>query len=215
MKKLKLIASLGLLCFLSTPALWGQSQKPFSIRAGYSATAVRIDGAAQPSERLYNKVNDSKTFWGDGVEGGLSKAILPKVVVDAGFATISGRGTKAKIVSDRYNAEHYYSLKGFQLPITCNFQVTPPERKFRFLIGAGLQLLHLKFQQYQHYVDDTGGWTEAAQRLTFTDVQIAGKATAQYRLNERFSIMTHYKASVSHRGRLVNNAFAGLAYSIN
>jgi len=141
-----------------------------SFRLGYSSTNIVFKEAYEPSLNLFGRnFNTGKTFVGDGPEFGISKDLSENMSLDIAFSTFKGSDLKAKV--DIY--ENYYTLKGYQIPITINYLLRNSSRKFRLNLGAGIQYLNGDLKQFEKISNGADKTTNQINEINISEVQLA------------------------------------------
>jgi hypothetical protein len=190
---------------------FGQKTKELvSIRIGYSSTNIVFKEAIEPSFQFFgNTFNSGKTFVGEGPEFGISKSINEKLFIDFSLSTFSGQETKTKVNSN----ESYYTLKGFQIPLTTNYLLRDSSKRFRINIGAGFQYLHGHLQQFEKITSNSGQTTNQLKDIEISEFQLAIRPGVQFRIIPNLFASFIVKVSISTNGRYSDNPCLSLKYT--
>ncbi len=150
-----------------------------SLRIGYSSANIGFKEALEPSINFFGQVfHTGKTFVGDGPELGISKALNNKLYIDISCSTFSGSDTKL-IVN---NNKNYYTLKGFQVPLTVNYLLRNNTKWFRVNIGAGVDYLKAHLQQYESVSTTNGQVTNEVDDINLSEFQFALRPGVEFRI---------------------------------
>jgi hypothetical protein len=204
---------ISLVCFnlfaLTLPAQ--NTSAALYLRLGYSATNIVIREAIVPDVTLFGYVFDpGKTFAGNGPELGVCKTINDKWFVDFAFSTFSGNETKAKFGND----QNFYTLKGFQLPVTINYLTRSNAKRWRINLGAGVQYMQAHLKQFET-TTNTGGIQTTHQRtdISISEAQLVFRPGIQYRLIPNLFLSFILNASLSPAGRYADHPCFFLRYN--
>ena len=201
--------------FLIFTTILSFGQKPndiISLRIGYSSTNIVFKEAFEPSFQFFgNTFNSGKTFVGDGPEVGVSKSVNDKLFIDLSISSFSGKDTKTKV----NNNENYYTLKGFQIPLTANYLLRDSAKKFRINIGAGLQFLNGHLQQFETITTASGQITNQITDIDISEIQLALRPGVQLRIIPNLFVSFIVKISISTHGRYSDNPCFSVKYTFN
>ena len=193
-------------------ATLGQGNEIISLRAGFSGTIIVFKEAVDPSFLNFGLTfDDSKSFIGSGPEFGLSKSINNNLFIDLAFSTFSGEHTKFEYSGN----EFWYSLKGYQIPLTVNYLIRHHTKKLRFNLGGGIQYLSANLKQYETVDDGAGDITNQRTDIKITEFQFAARPGIQYRIIPNLFAGFVVKLSVSTNGRFSDSPCIFLKYSFN
>lgn len=182
-----------------------------SFRLGYSSTNIVFKEAYEPSLNLFGRTfNTGKTFVGDGPEFGISKDLSENVYVDISFSTFKGADLRAKV----NNYENYYTLKGYQIPVTINYLLRNSSKKFRVNLGAGVQYLNAKLKQFEQATNGTDKTTSQITDIDISEVQLALRPGVQFRIIPNLFALFTVKVAMSSNGRYLDNPCLSLKYSL-
>jgi hypothetical protein len=193
-------------------AIFGQEKKEIvSLRAGYSGTIIVFKEAVDPSFLNFGiTFNDSKTFIGSGPEFGVSKSINDDLFIDCSFSTFSGKHTKFEYGQNKF----WYSLKGYQIPLTINYLLRKNTKKLRINLGGGLQYLKANLKQYETVDDGAGDITYQRTDINIGELQFLARPGLQYRIVPNLFAAFVLNLSVSTSGRFVDHPSIFLTYRI-
>jgi hypothetical protein len=181
-----------------------------SLRVGYSSTNIVFKEAFEPSVSIFGQVfNTGKTFVGDGPEFGISKALNNKLYIDISFSSFSGRDTKL-IVN---NNKNYYTLKGFQVPLTVNYLLRNNTKRFRINIGVGIDYLKAHMQQYESVKTTNGQIKNKLNDIDISELQFALRPGVEFRIIPNLFVSWIVRVSISTNGRYVDNPILSLRYT--
>ena len=201
-----------LIYFLLFPLfVYGQKADDIiSLRIGYSSTNIGFKEAFEPSVNFFGQdFNTGNTFVGDGPEFGISKALNNKVYIEISFSSFSGRDTKL-IVN---NNKNYYTLKGFQVPLTVNYLLRNNTKRFRINIGAGVDYLKAHLQQYESVSTTNGQVTNEVNDINTSEFQFTLRPGVEFRIIPNLFVSWIVRASISTNGRYVDNPILSLRYA--
>jgi hypothetical protein len=198
--------------FLLFPiSIFGQKTNDIiSLRLAYSSTNIVFKEAFEPSINIFGRTfNTEKTFVGDGPEFGISKDINEDMFIDISFSTFSGRDTKLKV----NNNGDYYTLKGFQVPLTVNYLFRNHTKRLRINIGAGVDYLKAHLQQYESVSTTNGQVTNKINDILISEFQFAIRPGVEFRIIPNFFVSWIVRVSISTNGRYVDNPILSLRYT--
>jgi hypothetical protein len=198
--------------FLLFPlAIFGQKANDIiSFRVGYSSTNIGFKEAFEPSVNIFGRVfNTGKTFVGESPEFGISKALNNKIYVDISYSSFSGRDTKL-IVN---NNKNYYTLKGFQVPLTVNYLLRNNTKRFRINIGVGVDYLKAHLQQYESVSTTNGQVTNQINDIHISELQFALRPGVEFRIIPNLFVSWIVRVGISTNGRYVDNPILSLRYT--
>jgi len=182
-----------------------------SFRLGYSSTNIVFKEAYEPSLNLFGRnFNTGKTFVGDGPEFGISKDLSENMSLDIAFSTFKGSDLKAKV--DIY--ENYYTLKGYQIPITINYLLRNSSRKFRLNLGAGIQYLNGDLKQFEKISNGADKTTNQINEINISEVQLAVRPGVQFRVIPNLFALFTVKVAMTANGRYLDNPCFSLKYAL-
>ena len=182
-----------------------------SFRLGYSSTNIVFKEAYEPSLNLFGRnFNTGKTFVGDGPEFGISKDLSENMSLDIAFLTFKGSDLKAKV--DIY--ENYYTLKGYQIPITINYLLRNSSRKFRLNLGAGIQYLNGDLKQFEKISNGADKTTNQINEINISEVQLAVRPGVQFRVIPNLFALFTVKVAMTANGRYLDNPCFSLKYAL-
>ena len=188
-----------------------QKQEIISVRAGYSGTIIVFKEAVDPSFLNFGLTfNNSKSFVSSGPEFGVSKSINNKLYIDFAFSTFSGEHTKFEYSGN----EFWYTLKGYQLPLSINYLLRDHTRKLRINLGGGIQYLNANLKQYETVDDGAGDITNTRTDIKIKELQICARPGLQYRITPDMFASFIINLSVSTNGRFANHPAIFVAYRI-
>jgi hypothetical protein len=200
------------LFFLLFPtSIFGQKTNDIiSVRVGYGSTNMVFKEAFEPSVNIFGRdFNTGKTFVGSGPEFGLSKYINAEMFIDVSFSAFSGRDTKLEV----NNNENYYTLKGFQLPLTANCLLRDNTKRLRINIGVGVNYISARLQQYESISTSTGQVTDKINDIHISEFQFALRPGVEFRIIPNLFVSWIVRVGISTNGRYVDNPFLSLRYT--
>ena len=181
-----------------------------TLRIGYGSTNIVFKEAFEPSINVFGRVfNTGKTFVGDSPEFGISKNLSERMFAEASFSTFSGRETKAKVNT----SENYYTLKGFQLPLTVNYLLRDSDKRLRINLGGGVQFLKAHLQQYETTGNSSGQTTNQITDINISEFQFALRPGVQFRIVPNLFASFIVKVGISTNGRYTDNPCLSLKYT--
>ena len=188
----------------------GQGKEIISVRAGFSGTIIVFKEAVDPSFLNFGLTfDDNKSFNASGPEFGLSKSINNNFFIDLAFSNFSGKHTKFQ-----YNGnEFWYSLKGYQIPLTVNYLFRDYTKKLRFNLGGGIQYLQANLEQYETIDEGADDITNQRTDITITELQFSARPGIQYRIIPNLFADFVVRLSVSSNGRVAYSPCILLKYS--
>jgi hypothetical protein len=193
-------------------ATLGQVKEIVSVRAGYSGAIIVFKEAVDPSFLNFGLTfEDSRSFIGSGPEFGISKSISNNLFIDLAFSTFSGKHTKAEYSGN----EFWYSLKGYQIPLTIHYLLRNHTKKLRFNIGGGVQYLSANLEQYETVDDGAGDITNQRTDIWIGEFQFVARPGIQYHVIPNLFAGFVIKLSVSTNGRFADSPCIFLKYSFN
>lgn len=182
-----------------------------SLRVGYSSTNIVFKEAFEPSVNIFGLTfNTGKTFVGDGPEFGISKDISEKMFIDVSFSSFSGRDRKLKLNDN----EDYYTLKGFQVPLTVNYLLRNHTKRLRINIGAGVDYLKAHLQQYESVSGNSGQVTNKINDIHISEFQFALRPGVEFRIIPNLFVSWIVRVSISTNGRYVDNPILSVRYTL-
>jgi hypothetical protein len=192
-------------------SIFGQKANAIiSLRIGYSSTDIVFKEAFEPSVNFFGRVfNTGKTFVGDGPEFGISKAIDQKIFMDISFSSFSGRDTKL-IVN---NNKNYYTLKGFQVPLTVNYLLRNNTKRLRINIGAGVDYLKAHLEQFESVTTSNVQVTNQINDIHISEFQFALRPGVEFCIIPNLFVSWIVRVSISTNGRYVDNPILSLRYT--
>jgi hypothetical protein len=205
---MKIIAFL----FLAFPFVtFGQRTNDIlTLRVGIGSANIGFKEALEPSTNLFGReFNTGNTFIGDGPEFGISKNISHKMFIDVSFFQFSGRNTKLKV----NNNENYYTLKGYQLPVTINYLLRDNSKRLRFNLGGGFQYLKGHLQQYETSINNNGQVTNQINDIRISEFQLVLRPGVQFRIISNLYASFIVRAGISTNGRYGDSPIFSLKYT--
>ena len=198
--------------FLFPIALFGQQKREIvSFRAGYSGTIIVFKEAVDPSFLNFGLTfNNNKSFVSSGPEFGISKSINNNLYVDLAFSTFSGEHTKFEYSGN----EFWYTLKGYQIPLSINYLLREPTRKLRINLGGGIQYLSANLKQYETVDDGAGDITNLRTDIKISELQFSARPGLQYRITPDLFASFVINLGVSTNGRFANHPAIFLTYRL-
>lgn len=198
------------LCIITATSFGQKSNNIISLRLGYSSTNIVFKEAFEPSLQYFGVVfNTGKTFVGDGPEFGISKDINNKIYFDLSFSTFSGKDTKTKV----NNNENYYTLKGFQVPLTANYLFRDDTKKLRINLGAGFQYIKGHLQQFETITNGNVQITNQITDINISELQLALRPGIQFRIIQNLFVSFIVQASISTNGRYSDSPCLFMKYA--
>lgn len=199
------------LIFLSPFIVHGQRNKEIAtLRVGYGSTNIGFKEAFEPSVNIFGIVfNTGKTFVGDGPEFGLSKEMNRKLFLDLSFSSFYGKDTKVKV--NRH--EHYYTLEGFQVPMTVNYLLRAETKRLRVNAGAGIAYLKGHLQQYETITMSNRQVTNQVSDIRISELQLAMRPGVQLRILSDLFVSFIVRVGLSTNGRYADNPYFSLKYT--
>ncbi|MBY0477127.1 MAG: outer membrane beta-barrel protein [Chitinophagaceae bacterium] len=200
-----------LLC--SSGFSFGQKTKELlSVRIGYSSTNILFKEAVEPSFQFFGVTFKSgKTFVGEGAEFGISKSIHSKLFMDVSISSFKGQDFKTRV----NNAENYYTLIGFQIPVTANYLFRDSSKRFRVNLGAGFQYLRAHLQQFEKITANGMQTVTQLTDINISEFQFALRPGIQLRILPNLFATFIVKVSLSSNGRYSDNPCLSLKYTFN
>lgn len=200
-----------ILSILFTLVSFGQKTNDvISLRIGYSTTNIVFKEALEPSLQFFgNTFNSGKTFVGEGPEFGISKSINKNLFIDFSFSSFAGDDTKIKI----FDNENYYTLKGFQIPLTVNYLLKDSSKIFRINLGAGFQFLSGHLQQFEKISSSSGQTTSQMKDINISELQLSLRPGIQLRISPSLFASFTVKVSISTNGRYSDNPCFTIKYT--
>jgi hypothetical protein len=198
--------------FLLFPlSIFGQKANDIiSLRIGFSSTDIVFKEALQPSVGIFGHTfKTGKTFVGEGPEFGMSKTINDKIYMDISFSLFSGRDTKLSVNTNK----NYYTLKGFQVPLTVNYLLRNPTKRLRINLGAGVGYLKAQLQQYESVSSTNGQITNEVNNIQISELQFAFRPGLEFRIIPNLFVSWIVRVSISTNGRYVDNPILSLRYT--
>ena len=198
--------------FLLFPfSLFGQKPNDLiTLKIGYNSTNIVFKEAFEPSINIFGTIfNTGKTFVGAGSEFGISKEINNRTFIDLSFSSFSGRDTKTKV----NNNENYYTLKGFQVPLTINYLLRDSTKRLRINLGTGVQYLKSHLQQYETITNGNSQITNQITDIKISEFQLALRPGIQFRIIPNLYASFIVKVSISTNGRYSDNPCLSLKYT--
>lgn len=198
--------------FLLFPiSIFGQKTHDIiSLRIGYSSTNIVFKEAFEPSVNIFGRTfNTGKTFVGDGPEFGISKDLNKRIFMDISYSSFSGKDTKLKV----NNNENYYTLKGFQIPLTVNYLLRDNTKRLRINIGGGVDYLKAHLQQYESVSTTNGQVTNKINDIDISEFQFALRPGVEFRIIPNLFVSWIVRVSISTNGRYVDNPILSLRYT--
>jgi hypothetical protein len=181
-----------------------------SLRIGYSTTDIGFKEAFEPSVSILGGVfKTGNTFEGEGPEFGISKAINNRLYIDISFSSFSGRETKLIVNNDK----NYYTLKGFQVPLTVNYLLRKNTKRLRINIGAGIDYLKAHLEQFESFNTNNGQVTTQVNNIQISEPQFALRPGVEFRIIPNLFISWIARASISTNGRYVDNTILSVRYT--
>ena len=202
------------LFFLLFPiAVCAQTKKELvSVRVGYSSTDIAFKEAPDPSFLYFGlTLDNNKTFRGHGLEIGVSKSFNSHLYIDLCYSNFSGKDTKAQY-NDNVN---WYTLKGFQIPLTINYLLRNPTKRLRINLGGGLQYLKGELYQYETVSDGGEQTTNQKAVINISELQFSARPGLQFRIIPDLFATFTVNLSISTSGRLSDRPCLSLMYSFH
>jgi hypothetical protein len=208
MKRTLLLFTLSI--FITIFSFGQKTNDAISIRIGYSSTNIVFKEAVEPSFQFFGYTfNSGKTFVGDGPELGISKSINNKLFIDFSISLFSGQDIKTKV----NNNENYYTLKGFQIPLTANYLLRDCSKRLRINIGAGFQYLSGHLQQFEKITNSGGQITNQLTDINISELQLALRPGIQLHIIPNLFASFIVKTAISINGRYSDNPCLSLKYT--
>jgi hypothetical protein len=213
MKKIILPALLLIAFAVGTGSqLFGQrADEIISLRVGYGSPNIYFKEALEferPLKFFQDVLNTGKIFTGNAAEFGISKNISKSMFAEVSFSTLSGRD-KAKVD----NKENYYTLKGFQLPVTLNYLTGDSTKRLRINLGGGVQFLKAHLQQYETVSINGGQATHQLTDINISEFQLALRPGVQFRIIPDLFASFLVNFGISTNGRFSDNPCLSLKYT--
>jgi hypothetical protein len=183
----------------------------FSIRLGASSTNITIKEAFEPIATFVGiSFRPGKTFAGDGPVIGVTKNLKKNLFLEFSFSSFKEKhDTKLQV----NNNENFYSLKGFQFPVTINYYLRDSTKKIRFYIGSGLQYLKGELKQYESITANGMQTTYQITNINLSEFQFSLKPGIDFRIIPGFFIYFQVQASLSIKGKYSDNPSFGIKYT--
>ena len=196
---------------LPLTALAQEKKEILSLRIGYGFTSIVFDEAADPSFVYFGLTFPSSTFRSHGPEFGVSKSLNERVFIDVSFSSFSGKDLRA----EKNENEHWYNLKGFQVPVTVNYLIRNPTKRLRFNIGGGFQYLKAHLEQYETVYEGADPMRIEKGDFKISELQFSARPGIQFRIIPNLFAALIYRASFSTSGRYSDNPSLSLRYSFH
>lgn len=192
-------------------SLFGQkTNELITLRVGYSSTNIAFKEAFNPSINVFGRPFDTGSiFVGEGPEFGISKEISNRTFIDLAFSTFSGQASRLKI----NNFETYYTIKGFQVPLTVNYLLRDSTKRFRINMGMGVQYVKSHLQQYGILTNPGNVLTNQIADIKITELQLVLQPGIQLRIIPNLYTSFIVKVCVSTSGRYSDHPCLSLKYA--
>ncbi len=154
----------------------------FSLQFGYGSTNMRISEAVANPSGYLSFFSDSKVYTGDGIQFGFAKDLNKRLFLDVSLALFSGAEQTYFSTGNLSSIQRTYALKGTRIPVSINYLFRDPSKRFQINLGAGLQYLHFKFQQFETQTTSGLAATKTITDLNAGQVQLLLNPGVQLRL---------------------------------
>jgi hypothetical protein len=203
-----------LLLIIFPVALLAQNTRDFiSIKAGISSTNIIFKEAIAPSVDFFGFTFDpGRTFVGEGPQFGINKDINDRMYLELSYSAFSGKEYKIKANGPEAYYENYYTLKGFEVPLTVNYLIRRPERRLRVNLGAGVQYIEAHLKQYETF-GMLGGVSSQLYKFNISEFQLTVSSGIQFRIIPDLYAAFIIKAAFSFNGRYSDSPSLTLKYS--
>lgn len=195
---------------LVTCNLFGQKTNEIIIgKIGYSATNIVFKEAKEPTAQIFGiNFKTGKTFTGNGMELGAGKYINNNLFTEFSITTFNGKETKLKV----NNNEHYYTLKGYQIPLSINYLLRDSSKKLRINAGVGFQYLNGKLEQFEKKNNTNGQTVNQITNIKVSELQILLRPGIPFRIMKYLFLSFTVKVAISTNGRYLDNPCLSLNY---
>lgn len=177
-------------------------------KIGFSTTNIVFKEAKEPTAQIFGiNFKTGKTFTGYGIELGAGMYIINNLFADFSISIFNGKDTKLKV----NNNEHYYILKGYQIPISVNYLLRDSSKKLRINAGVGFQYLNGKLDQFEKN-NSNGPTVNQITNIKFSELQILLRPGIQFRIMKYLFLAFTVKLAISANGRYLDNPCLSLNY---
>jgi hypothetical protein len=192
-------------------AVFGQKTGDIiTLSLGWASANIGFKEAIDPSINFFGRIfNTGNTFVGEGPEFGISKNISKNMFAEISFSTFTGKETKAKV----NNNENYYTLAGFQLPLTLNYLTGDNNKRLRINLGGGGQLLKSHLQQFETIINNSGQTTTRISDINISEFQLALVPGVQFRIIGNLFTSFLVKVGISTNGRYADYPCFSIKYT--
>ena len=197
--------------FLPLTILAQEKKEVLGLKIGYGFTSIIFDEAADPSFVYFGLTFPGNTFGSHGAEFGVSKSLSERVYIDMSFSSFSGKDLRAEYDEN----EHWYNMKGFQVPVTVNYLIRNPTKRLRFNIGGGFQYLKAHLEQYEIVYEGTDQTRIEKGDFKISEFQLSARPGIQFRIIPNLFAALIYRLSISTNGRYSDNPSLSLRYSFH
>ena len=182
----------------------------FSIRLGASSANIVFSEAVESSISAFGFLFSSgKNFAASGGELGISKNINERMFIEASFALFSGRETKI----NANNAEDYYTMRGYQIPVMYNYLFRDSTKKLRIVVGGGVQFLKAHLRQYEKILTTSGYVANQLTDINIKEFQFVLAPGVQFQIIPRLKASFIVNMGISTNGRYSDRPCFSLKYS--
>ena len=178
------------------------SKEILGVRVGASTTNIVFKEAYSPTINFFGlPFFTGNTFSADGPQVGISKSLNNKLYIDLYYASFSGTDTKAKV-----NAlTDWYRLRGFEIPLTLNYLLRKPTKRFRVNVGVGIQYQEAHLETYE-----TVDYGNTQSSNTINDINTSGfglviRPGVQFRIIQNLYVSFNANISIATNGRYADN----------
>ena len=198
-------------CFSFVNVLAQKTTDLFSVRLGTSSTNIVIREAFEPNATFFGiTFKPGKTFAGDGPVVAITKNLSKTLFVELSFSSFKEKHDTKLIVN---NNENFYSLKGFQFPVTISYYFRNSTKKLRYYLGSGFQYLRGELKQYESITSNGSQTTYQITDINFSEIQFSINPGIDFRIIPNLFIYFQVPVSLSIKGKYSDNPSFGIKYS--
>jgi hypothetical protein len=193
-------------------AAMAKAQQPrieWSPRLGYATTNIVFKEAILPQLFVFDiLLSPGKTFVGEGPEVGLSASMGSHWQHDVAYTSFRGKETKLVTGVN----ENLYELRGNRISFSTNYLFRKPEKWLRFTVGAGLQIMSARLQQFDKVSNTQGVFTTLIKNIKITEPQLLLRTGVQARVAKNLYLLFAVPLAISFNGRYTDGVGLSVRY---